>query len=118
MQYRYGANGLDWWFRIAPKWVQEAGNNKVTLDFTVTTRGKQVNNYQTHTERATYFFHSSIDGFQFVGDFPWTSHRLHPGDTIDILVAFHYVVPAPNVPGLHTNALRHDFWAHYRVGVR
>src|SRR5260370_39178313 len=42
VQYRYGANGLDWWFRIAPKWVQEAGNNKVTLDFTVTTRGKQV----------------------------------------------------------------------------
>jgi hypothetical protein len=118
VQYRYGTNGLDWWFRIAPKWVQEAGNNKVTLDFTVTARGKQVNNYQTHTERASYFFHSSLDKFQFFGDFPWTSHRLHAGDIIDISVTFAYVVPAANGPGVHTVAFRHDFWAHYRVGVR
>ena len=26
-QYRHGFNALDWWFRLPPKWVQEAGGN-------------------------------------------------------------------------------------------
>lgn len=60
VQYRYGDNAPDWWFRIAPRWVQEAGSNLVTFDFTVATRGKRVNNYQQHKKPATYFFHSSM----------------------------------------------------------
>lgn len=117
VQYRYGSNALDWWFRLAPKWVQEAGGNPVTLNFTVTTRGKQVNNYQPHEKPATYFFHSSIENFEFVGDAFWTHHHLHPGDTVDISTDFSYRLPNAKVGG-HSVLAQHDFWAHYRVGIR
>jgi hypothetical protein len=60
----------------------------------------------------------SIDRFQFMGDAPWTFHRLHPGDTVDISITYGYLLPAANAPGLHTSAAMHDFWAHYRIGVR
>jgi hypothetical protein len=118
VQYRYGSSGLDWWFRLAPKWVQEAGTSLVTLGFTVTTRGKKVNNYQPHEKPATYFFHSSMGRFQFDGDAFWTDHRLHVGDTVDISTDFSYAIPAAHAAGLHTVPAEHSFWAHYRVGIR
>jgi hypothetical protein len=79
--------------------VQEAGGNPVTLNFTVTTRGKQVNNYQPHEKPATYFFHSSMENFQFIGDAFWTQHHLHPGDTVDISTDFSYILPNAKVGG-------------------
>src|SRR5216683_8443869 len=57
VQYRYTSNSLDWWFRIAPKWVQEAGGNLVTFDYTVTTRGKKLNNYQRHERQRISSIH-------------------------------------------------------------
>lgn len=85
VQYRYSSNSLDWWFHLAPKWMEQAGANSVIFNYLITTEGKQVNNYQPHKKPANYFFHSSIERkFQFIGDAPWTSHRLHPGSVIDI----------------------------------
>ncbi|SRR6266851_3598353 len=57
VQYRYTSNSLDWWFRIAPKWVQKAGGNLVTFDYTVTTRGKKLNNYQRHERQRISSIH-------------------------------------------------------------
>lgn len=118
VQFAYDDGVLNWGFRIAPKWVQEAGHSLVRFDYIVTTRGRQVGNYATHERPATYMFHSSMGRFKFSGDAPWTFHSLHPGGTIDIAATFSYIIPAPTFPGLSQGDEKHSFWGHYRVGIR
>jgi len=118
VQYRYPDNALDWWFHLDSKWVREAGSNLVTLSYTVSVRGREVNNYAPHTEIAAYFFHSSITDFRYKGFAEFAHHRLHRGDTLDISADFSYIIPTANLPGNHPVQSIHEFWAHYRVGIR
>lgn len=118
VQFSYTNNVLAWGFKIAPKWVQEAGHDPVRFDYTVTTRGRMVENYTTHEELAVYVFHSSMGRFKFTGDAPWTFHSLHTGDTVEIAATFSYIIPTPPISGLSQGQEKHSFWGYYRVGIR
>lgn len=118
VQFSYTNNVLAWGFKIAPKWVQEAGHNLVRFDYTVTTRGRKVENYTTHQKLATYVFHSSMGRFKLTGDAPWTFHSLHSGGTVEIAATFSYIIPASTFPGLSQGQEKHSFWGYYRVGIR
>jgi hypothetical protein len=111
VQFNYAHPSLQWSFTIAQKWQVESQGRPVQFTYLVFTDGKQVNNYRPHTEAATYLFHSSVGAsFQFTGDAPWTSHSLHPAETIDIMLQFSYVLPGATI--------EHSFWGDYRIGIR
>jgi hypothetical protein len=100
---------MQWDFRIAQQWQNEAGKNPVHFEYHIYTRGKEVNAYRPHGEPASYLFHCSIGrNFQFIGDAPWTHHSLGIGDTVDIMATFGYSIPG---------VMAHDFWANYRIGI-
>lgn len=49
--------------------------------------------YNKAAQAADYDFHSSLDKYQNEWDAPWTSHRLHSGDFVEIA----YTALIPNV---------------------